>query len=319
VMRGVDLSILVVAYNSAQVIGGCLDSIRVNPPSVPFEVIVADNSSLDATRDVVRTDHPEVLLVETGANLGFAGGNRAAVAKARGELLLLLNPDTVVLPGALDALIAGLADETRAWVAGACLLTSDLAPNTSWGDFPTVGWAMAELAPWRRLGIPIRSRRVVGRTCEGVTSPKTVDWVSGAAFLVRREAWDQLDGLDAGYFMYFEETDFCARARRAGGRCVLVPSARIIHLEGTSIGEATVRQRVWFYRGLDRFLRRNNSAAAAACVRMWTLVVNVALYVVSLPVGLLAAGIRRERPRYAALVRVSLGMRVPNIDERMPQ
>jgi len=310
------LSILVVTYNSGQFVGGCLESLRANPPSCPFEVIVADNDSVDGTTGVVRAGYPEVRLIETGANLGFAGGNRVAAAEARGELLLLLNPDTTVLPGAIDGLTAGLSGQDGAWVAGACLLTRGLAPNTSWGDFPTVGWAVAELAPWRRLGIPIRSRRIVGRNCEGIAAPRDVDWVSGAAFLVRRDAWERLGGLDTGYFMYFEETDFCARVHRAGGRVVLVPSARIVHLEGASVGQSSLRQQVWFHRGLSRFLARNNGPLAACGVRTWTLSVNTLLYLASLVAGPFSRRVRGERPRYAALIRVSLGMRVPAVDGR---
>jgi N-acetylglucosaminyl-diphospho-decaprenol L-rhamnosyltransferase len=311
------LSILIVTFNSASVIAGCLDSLRANPPSAEFEVLVADNGSADGTTELVRAGYSSVRLVETGSNLGFAGGNSAAAAQSTGDLLLLLNPDTIVPSGALDELVSALCAEESRWVAGACLVTRDGGPSTSWGDFPSVGWAMIELAPWRRLGFPIRSKRAVGGTCEAVVEVRDVDWVSGAAFLVRRDAWDRLGGLDDGYFMYFEETDFCARAHKAGGRIVLVPTARIVHLEGASVGQASLRQRVWFYRSLLRFLSKHSGPLASAVVRLWVLAVNGVLFAGSLVVGFFSASTRTERPRYAALVRVSLGLPVPTVDERV--
>ena len=308
------LSILIVTYNSRDVLAGCLDSLSTNPPSGAYEVIVADNGSADGTVDLARAHHLHVQIVETGGNLGFAAGNQAAAAQAHGDLLLLLNPDTIVVPGALDTLVDALLCDENRWVAGACLVSADGTPSTCWGDFPSVGWAVLELAPWRRLGLPIRSKRVVGRTCEGVGEVSDADWVSGAAFLIRLEVWERLGGLDTGYFMYFEETDLCARVHQSGGRVVLVPAARIVHLEGSSVGQATVRQRVWFYRGLDRFLRRNNGLVAAVWVRAWTFAVNGLLYLASLVAGVFSASVREARPRYAALARVSLGMRVPAVD-----
>lgn len=308
------LSILIVSFNSAGVIEDCLDALAANPPSTEFEVIVADNGSTDGSAELVRRRYPSARLVETGSNLGFAGGNLAAAAKATGDSLLLLNPDTIVQPGSFDALVAALRADDAAWVAGACLLTADGEPNTSWGDFPSVGWALLELAPWRRLGIPVRSKRAVGRTCKTVAETTDVDWVSGAAMLVRRSAWDRLGGLDTGYFIYFEETDFCARVHEAGGRVLIVPEAKVVHLEGASVVQSSVRQRVWFYRSLDRFLRRNNGLLAAVLVRGWTFFVNGLLYLASLPLGVFSPKVRLERPRYAALTRVSLGMKVPLVD-----
>jgi N-acetylglucosaminyl-diphospho-decaprenol L-rhamnosyltransferase len=308
------LSVLIVTYNSVGVIGDCLDSLRASPSSREFEVVIADNGSDDGTVERVRSSYPEAVLVENGANLGFARGNRSAAGVARGDLLLLLNPDTVVRPGAVDALVASLLAEESRWVVGACLVGPDGEPATSWGDFPTLGWAFLELAPWRRLGLAVRSMRQVGRTCEGVERAKDVDWVSGAALLVRRDAWDRLGGLDGAFFMYFEETDFCARVHACGGRVVLEPDARIVHLEGASVGQASIRQRVWFARSLLLFMRRNAGSSASTCVAAWLWAVNSILWLLSIPVGLFSVDVRRQRSRYAALARVAVGRRVPEVD-----
>lgn len=308
--RGVvRLSILIVTHNAVADIGACLSSIEQNPPSVAYEVIVADNASGDGTAQVARA-HSGVTVVETGGNLGFASGNHAAAAVATGDLLLLLNPDTIIGNGALDALILALADEDRIWVAGACLIGPDGGPATTWGDFPTVGWAIANTAPWNRLGLSVRSRSRMGATCEGIDEIRSVGWVSGAAFLIRRSAWDRLGGLHTGYFMYFEETDLCFRVHEGGGDVVLVPDARIVHLEGGAVGQASTRQRVWFTEGMIRFFTRNGSPLSGPTVRAWVFLVNALLWVASWPVGIVWDHARRERKRYGALVRTALGQRV---------
>jgi GT2 family glycosyltransferase len=288
----------------------CLDSLAADPPSTSYEVLLVDNGSSDGTPDMVRERYPQVRIVPNERNLGFSGGNMLAAQHASGRLLLLLNPDTVVLPGAIDELLAALDADARNHVAGACLLQEDGSPGSSWGDFPTVGWAVANTAPWNWLGVKPRSRSRMGSTCADLEGVAVVDWVSGAAFLVRRDVWNALGGLDEGYFMYFEETDLCHRVREAGGRVVVVPSARIVHREGGTVGVASTRQRVWFTAGMIRFFGRTRGVLPAAVVRAWILFVNASLWLLSWPLGLFAMHGRDNRHRYGALVRTALGLRV---------
>lgn len=313
------LSILIVSYNCADLLTGCLEAVLANPPSCEYEIVLVDNGSSDGTPAMVAGRFPSVRVVENAENLGFAGGNMLAAGHAAGDLLLLLNPDTVVHAGAFDALISELlADEGR-WIAGACLLAADGTPGTAWGDFPTVGWALANTAPWNRLGLAPRARARMGATCAGLSAVTSVGWVSGAAFMIRAETWRKLGGLCSDYFMYFEETDLCYRAHEAGGDVVVVPSARITHLEGGVIGEASTRQRVWFTDGLIRFMRRNRGTVVGFVVADWVFVVNLALWLASWPAGLVSAHARRHRVRYLALVRTALGRKVEFDAEGVPR
>lgn len=309
------VSVLMVTHNNADVLPACLDSLAACPPSCEWEVVAVDNGSADGTAAILADRFPWVTLVDNTANLGFAAGNMRAAGAARGDLLLLLNPDTVVMPGALDALIEALLARESVWVAGACLLKPDGSFNTSWSELPSVGWALASTAPWGRLGIRVRSRRKMGCGCEGLVEPTRVGSVSGAAFLVGRSAWEELGGLHDGYFMYFEETEFCRRVHDAGREVIVVPASRIVHLEGASVGQASTRQRVWFTESLLRYFRRNESVVKAVTVTGWVLLVNATLLIASYPVGVFSARVRGERPRYAALARVALGRRV-GFDER---
>lgn len=301
------LSILVVSFNCSALLRACLSSVAANPPSCSYELVLVDNGSTDGTVAMVENDHPEVRIVANTANLGFAGGTMLAAEHARGELFLLLNPDTVVLPGAFDALMNGLLDDEQRHIAGACLLREDGSPGTSWGDFPTIGWVLAYTAPWNRLGLRMRSRSRMGSTCDGIHDVTSVGWVSGAALLVRRDVWERLGGLDTGYFMYFEETDLCHRVHEAGGDVVVVPGARIVHVEGGVIGAASLRQRVWFTESLLRFFDRTAGLWPRVVVRAWIFAINGGLWLLSWPAGVFMAHARDARGRYAALVRIAAG------------
>lgn len=294
-----ELSILIVTHNSADVIAGCLTSIAAAPPSVPYQIVIVDNASTDDTREIL-AGYPGVRAVERADNDGFAAGNVVGARASDGKVLLLLNPDTVVGEGAIDALLETLS--SGAEVVGACLQSADGAPGTSWGDFPSLGWLFAETAPWRRLGLPLASSRVLGRTCEGLQGRREVDWVSGAALAVSRWLWDQIGGFDAGYFLYFEETDFCFKVKRRGGRVVVEPAARIIHLEGTSVGQMSARQRAWSIQSLFRFFRRNEGLVHELIARAWIGAVNAVLLCASF----LIPSSRDQRPRYRALLRTAL-------------
>lgn len=300
------LSILIVSYNCAELLTGCLDSIAANPPSFPYEIVLVDNGSSDGTPAMVAERYPHVRLVPNTENLGFARGNDLAASHASGDVLLLLNPDTVVLPGALDALASALLAEPDRAAAGGCLLNADGTPGTSWGDFPTLGWALSVTAPLNRLGIRRSTRSRMGMSCAEVTGATEVGWVSGAAFMVWRDVWERFGGLDTGYFMYFEETDLCHRIRESGGKVVVVPDARIVHLEGGAVGQASRRQRVQFTASMLRYFRRAEGTLPAAVLRIWVLKVNGLLWLASWPVGLASTHAREARSRYAALVRAAL-------------
>lgn len=303
------LSVIVVTYNNAQSIRPCLESLFENPPSCDFEAIVVDNGSADETLTVLKEWESSITIIESAENGGFAAGNCLGAARAKGDLLLLLNPDTIVQPSAIDSLIADLTSDEEHWVAGPCLLTPAGDPAPCWGDFPTLGWVFAELAPWRRLGLPVRSRPIVGRTCAGISSAREVDWVTGAAFLVRRSVWDLLGGLFSGYFLYFEETDFCFQVHKGGGKVILVPRAQIVHDEASSVGQSSARQRIWSTSSLILFMRRNRGLMAALVTRCWIALVNLCLALLAMIAAPLSPRARSNLRRYYAMVSVAVGLK----------
>lgn len=206
-------SIILVAYNSRADLGPCLDAIfRQTQPD--DEVIVVDNGSTDGSADFVQRQFPHARLIRC-TNTGYAGGNNVGARAAQGKYLVLLNPDTIAQPGALDALLAPLATPDVAMTT-ACLVFMDR---------PTIVNACGNTMHYTGLTYC----RGAGRAIGDFRAAAEVDAVSGAAFAVRREVFVQLGGFDEQFFMYVEDTDLSWRARLAGYRILYIPGAIVRH------------------------------------------------------------------------------------------
>jgi GT2 family glycosyltransferase len=229
------LSILVISYNTAELTLACLDSVVAETKATAYEIIVVDNASRDTSADDIAQAHPEVRLVRSLENLGFARANNVAARMAKGDLLLLLNPDTVVLDGAIDRLVAFAKSRPEARIWGGHTVFADGSLNTS--------------NCWRRMDLWNLFCRAAGLTgvfrASGVfnaeayggwrrDTEREVDIVSGCFFLIERSFWETLGGFDPLFFMYGEEADLCLRARSLGARPRVTPDARIVHYGGAS-------------------------------------------------------------------------------------
>ena len=233
------LSIVIVTFNSANEVDACLASLAEGRSSVDREVVVVDNASPDGTAGSVRARWPGVRVLDAGRNLGFAGASNMGIRQTFGELVLLLNPDTVVRPGALDALIAALDGRADAAVAGPRLVDADGRAELSFGSMigPLTELRQKLLVKGHDRGMPLVSTYVERLTRQA----REVDWVSGACLLVRRADAEAIGLLDERYFMYAEDVDFCAAIRARGRTVLFVPGAEVVHLRGRSV---TSRPRV---------------------------------------------------------------------------
>jgi N-acetylglucosaminyl-diphospho-decaprenol L-rhamnosyltransferase len=227
------LSIVIVTFNSAAEIDACLASLAVHAASVDFETLVIDNASSDGTAAAVRARWPGVRVLDAGRNLGFAGGSNLGIRQTARELILLLNPDTVVRPGALEALVAALDARPDAAVAGPRLIDGDGRPELSFGRMisPIAELRQKLLVKGNDRGMPLVAK-YVGRI---TNRPRDVGWVSGACLLVRRADAEAVGLLDERYFMYAEDVDFCAAIRARGRAVVFVPASQVVHLRGRSV------------------------------------------------------------------------------------
>jgi GT2 family glycosyltransferase len=225
------LSIVIVTYNSIDHIDACLAALTRHPPRRDHEIVVVDNASPDGTAAAIRRRWPSIRVIDAGTNLGFARASNVGIRATSGDGILLLNPDTEVQAGAIDALVAALADPTVA-VAGPRLIDprgrAELSFGAMLGPFAELRQKALVRASHRGLG-------VVRAYVEHVTRhPRAVDWVSGACLLVRRVDAEAVGLLDERYFMYAEDVDFCAAIRARSRRVLFTPAAQVLHLRGQS-------------------------------------------------------------------------------------
>jgi N-acetylglucosaminyl-diphospho-decaprenol L-rhamnosyltransferase len=263
------LTIIIVAYQSRRDLDTCLTALAARPPRTAHEIVVVDNASTDGTTDHLRTRWPGVRVIEAGSNLGFARANNLGIRQTSNELVLLLNPDTVVGQGAIDALVSALDARRDVAVVGPRIVDDDGRAELSWGPMLTPVaeiWQMV-LVRGSDAGWPL-VRAVVDRRTRQL---RTVDWVSGACLLIRRHDLDAVGLLDERYFMYEEDVDLCAAVRRRGRRVLFTPAAEIVHRRGRSAASAPSRTRDAYRRSHLAFYRKHHPRWAPWLVAYLTL------------------------------------------------
>lgn len=254
------LDIVIVSYNARPDLETCLRSLRATPPATPTQVIVVDNASSDGSPAAVRASLPPPHLIELTENVGFARGNNAGIRAGHGDLILLLNSDTIVPPGAIDALVAALVAEPGAAAAGPRLVDADGVPELSHGRMIS---PFAELEQKVIGRLHARGHRAARRLVEKRTRTRAFpDWVSGAALLVWRRDAEGAGLLDERYFMYTEDVDFCAALRARGRRILFVPEVTITHLRGRSAASAPRATHAAYRRSHVAFYRKHHPAWA---------------------------------------------------------
>ena len=229
-----DVSVIVISYNTRDMTLACLDSVYAET-TCNFEVVVVDNASSDGSAEAIRARFPQVTLIAESVNHGFAAAHHLAVPHCRAPWLLLLNPDTVVLDGALDKLMAFRRQRPEAGIWGGRTVFADGSLNASSCWRRQTLWSLfcraSGLAVVFEGSALFNPEAYVGWPRDSV---REVDIVTGCLFLIARETWDRLGGFDPVFVMYGEEADLCLRARRIGARPAITPEAEIIHYGGAS-------------------------------------------------------------------------------------
>jgi GT2 family glycosyltransferase len=226
------LSIVIVSYNAREHLENCLSSLAAAPPAIPHDITIVDNASSDDSVTAVRERWPAVQLIVQPENTGFARANNAGIRATRGELVLLLNSDTIVPPLAIDRLCERLRAVPAAAVAGPRLVDANGRAELSFG--PMIS-PLAEIRQKAVMTLYARDVAPVVAWVERATQREHfVDWVSGACLLVQRREAEAVGLLDERYFLYTEDVDFCAGIRARGRRILFAPSAQITHFRGRS-------------------------------------------------------------------------------------
>lgn len=246
-------SAVIVSYNSAAYLPDCLRSLRSEGVD---DIVVVDNASKDGSVGAVRGADPGARVVETGANLGFGSAANRGVTVAADDLVLILNPDTVVEPGAVKALAEALERDPGLAVVGPRLENLDGSLYPSVRRFPdlTVAFGHAFLGLVWPGNPATRAYRMLDWDHD--RPAPDVDWVGGAAMMVRRSAFDLVGGFDECYFMYVEDVDLCWRLGRGGWRIGYEPAARVVHALGGSSRQVPYRMIAEHHRSLFRFVSK---------------------------------------------------------------
>lgn len=259
-----DLAIIIVNYNTRDLLDQCLRSVYGSSSRIGFGVIVVDNGSTDGSGQVVRQRYAGTRLLECGRNLGFARANNLGIRHADSRYVLLLNSDTEMSPDGLDHMVQFLDACPKAAVVGPRLLNTDLTDQGVARAFPT---PMAVLFGRKTLltrlwpDNPFSKRYLIGRHYTGA-DPFEVDSVSGACLMARRAAIEEIGLLDERFFMYWEDIDWCYRFKMAGWKVYCVPRARVIHHEGQSSKRQSSRLTAEFHRSVYRYYCKHHAPSA---------------------------------------------------------
>lgn len=250
-----DLTIIIVSWNTSGLLSQCLRSVYETGSRYQFEVIVVDNGSSDDSVAMVQERFADVKLIRNELNRGFAAANNQGLEIGTGRYFMLLNSDTIVLPGVLDTLIAMADQNPRVGVVGPKLLNMDGSLQMSWASFPSF---LSEV-----LGQNFRHRNPV----PDIPHTYDVDWLMGACLLVRAEVVRGVGKLDEDYFFYSEETDWCFRIKKQNWKIWYTTDAAIYHLGGGSTRRGTVIQLVRLYHAKLLYFRKNHGNLASTVLR----------------------------------------------------
>jgi len=237
-----DLSIIILSYNTRDYLRNCLQSVLNQTKRLTFETIVLDNASSDGTPQMMRSEFPGVAYIYHNRNLGFTKGNNEGIHLSRGRYVLLLNPDTRIVDDALSEMVGFMDAHPDCGVMGCKLLNADGSLQYSCRRFPSYQTALFNrYSILTRLFPENRFSQSYLMSADDHSATREVDWVSGAALMVRREAFSEVGLLDENFIMYSEDVDWCYRMHEAGWKVYFFPEAQIYHY----IGQSTSQRLIW--------------------------------------------------------------------------
>jgi N-acetylglucosaminyl-diphospho-decaprenol L-rhamnosyltransferase len=252
-----DLEVVIVSHGAEGLLRRCLRSLEEHPAEGEMRVTVVDSGSPDSAPDMVEREFPRVRLIRRG-NIGFSAANNLVLRESEAAAVLLLNPDTEVYAGTLDAALARLRSEQRIGMVGVKLVTeSGELDHACKRSFPTPLGALAHFAGIGRGDGAFAPLNQYRATHLGDEEPGEVDAVNGAFMLCRTDAVREVGLLDEGYWLYMEDLDWCRRFWETGWRVFYEPAGVALHVKGGSSGTRRApRQEIAFHRGMGRFYRR---------------------------------------------------------------
>lgn len=314
-VSGLDLSIILVNWNSVAFLKACLQSVFEKTKGVSYEVIVVDNASPDGCGEMLRQDFPSVLFVQSPRNLGFAGANNLGFQHSSSRNLLFLNPDTEVIGDAIERLVHALETAPKAGIVAPRLLNTDLTVQTSCiRSFPNL---LNEVLDSEFLREKFPKSRLWGMAplLEAPTAPVPVDAVSGASLMVRRDAFEAAGLFSTAYFMYSEDVDLSYLVRQAGWTNYYVPNAVVLHHGGQSSSSRDDRNfaDVVMRESRYRFFRRRRGVLYAFAYKLATAISAAVRVAVLVPFWTVSGAVRRNSVyrsfwKWVRILRWSVGL-----------
>jgi GT2 family glycosyltransferase len=283
-------SIVIVTWNTRDLLARCLESIFADSPIDGVEVFVVDNASSDGSAAMVRKRFPQIYLIENEINIGFARANNQALRQCQGRYWMLLNPDVEVKAGAIQALVSFFDGHSKVGAVGPRVLNPDGSLQLSCSPAPTLFRETLRLMH----GPGVRSDGYYPMHMWEQKLPRQVDILLGACLFLRRQAIDQIGLLDEDYFIYSEEVDLCTRLNKAGWELYWVPQAEIIHYGGQSTQQVAQEMFFRLYESKLTYFRKHQGSLAA---RLYKLLLGTTALtrIASAPLALLSGPDDRQR------------------------
>jgi len=248
----VDLSVIIVNWNTKNLLLNCLDSVFKTIKEISFEIWVVDNGSTDGSVEAVKSKFPSVKIIKNKKNLGFAKANNQALKQISGRYAVLLNTDTILTDGALEKIFFFMEDNPEVGICGGQLLNEDGSKQRCFGNVPTL---ITDLLSKSLLEILFPKRYFSKR--QKYEIPTEVESITGACMVVRKKAIDEIGLLDEKFFLYYEETDWCYRMRQKGWKVFYHPQAYIYHLRGKSSEKTQNKAIIEFWKSRYNFFKKH--------------------------------------------------------------
>lgn len=253
-----ELSIIIPSFNTKELLYNCLKSIFNQTKEINFEVIVVDNASTDGSTDMVKKQFSQVKVIINNKNEGYAKANNIGIKAARGDNILFLNSDTVILDKAIEKSLCYLINNPKIDILGCKLLNSDKTIQPSGGYFPKLRqifymmFFIDDLPIFNKIIKPYQQSNL-----GFYKNFQMLDWVTGAFMMIKKKVIDKIRGFDENFFMYSEEVDLCFRAKKAGFKVAFFPDAKVIHIKGSGLEAGFEKAVLGEFLGLIKFFNKH--------------------------------------------------------------
>lgn len=255
----VDISVIIVNWNTCQLLVQCLSSIAQSNEDLNLEVIVVDNASTDGSVEHIEENFPDIRLIRNIGNQGFAAANNLGIAIAKGRLILLLNSDTIVHKGALKTMTTFLDSSPLVGLCSCRILNSDGSIQPNVRHFPSFGAMFHRYTVLKHFGLLKRTRKYYKMKNFSYDKSAEVDQLTGSVLMIKKDVLKKVGNMDENFFFYFEETDLCRRIQQAGFKNCFIPYGEVTHIgQASSNMLASHKTKAMFFKSLFCYFRKHN-------------------------------------------------------------